>query len=456
MRKPPKGWCLHPLRQLPARPGTLRCCRMVGTKIQGDPALIEPGQDILDAIDTVEPFIRVDRVSASAAFVLVVVAWLFGLREGNFLLYIAVSIAALVICLNVALEALEHQKVLRALSLAAVGNWIVAITVGGTVPQLWPVMIMTALLPVILATPFLDTRALVGFLVAAAVVVSLVATAGLLNDDGGVVPDLEDELELLLVIGAVIALVAPTALVVRNNNRLLQGRLASMRVLNSQLVTSRSELAESRTRVVEASDIERRRIERDLHDGAQQQLVSLGVRLRLLESTIGPDHELAPHVITLISEADEAIEELRRLAHGIYPPLLEASGLAPALQAAARRSGLSVETDLAEMDRLGTTQERALYFVALEALTNAAKYAPDSDVKLSLLRTQEGIELTVRDNGPGFDIGAQSSRHGIHNMSDRVAAVGGDLRIETSPGRGTAVIASIASETAERVEAAHQ
>ena len=404
-------------------------------------------QESREALATIEPFLRLDRISACGGLAVVIGAWALGIGESHLLLFAAGSILILVVLLTLALQSLARAEVLRSLTLATIGNWLVAVTIAWVVPQLWPVMIMTVLMPIVLTTPFVQTRDLVGLLVGAAVVVSLVSAAGLLNDDGGVVPDLEDELELALVIGAVIALTAPIALIVRNNNELLQSRLRSLSAMNAKLDESRQELAASRRRVVEAGDVERRRIERDLHDGAQQRLVSLGVRLRLLDSMTGPTHELNGSILTLIAEADEAIEELRQLAQGIYPPLLETSGLAPALQVAARRSGLSIDTELEDIGRLQPNHERALYFVALEALTNAAKYAPDADVHLQLAIENSSVHLTVRDNGPGFDMTADDRKHGTYSMSDRVASVGGEFRIDAAPGAGTAVIARIPHET---------
>ncbi len=396
-----------------------------------------------EARTTIEPFLRLDRVSAFGGLFVVLVAWAFGLRRDGLLLVVAASVVGLIALLTAALRALDADAVVRALALATIGNWVVAVVVASTVPQLWPVMIMVTLMPVVLASPFLGKRPLVVLLSAAAATVSVVSAAGLLNDDGGVVPDLEDEFELLLVIGAGVALTVPIALIAHNTNRLLQDRLQSLEALNVELEASRRELAASRSRVVVASDAARRQIERDLHDGAQQRLVALGVRLRLLESIIGPDHDLHDDLRRLVNEADGAVEELRMLAHGIYPPLLETSGIGPALQVAARRSGPGVGADVAVGQRLETGHERALYFVALEALTNAAKYAPGSAVTLRLTEEDGVSVLTVRDDGPGFDVGTVGPGNGTHNMRDRMAAVGGELRIESVPGGGTTVVARL-------------
>lgn len=402
-----------------------------------------PRDDDDHGFDAIESFLRIDRIGAIGGVVVVVIAWLLGIGEEELLLVPAVTIIALVVLLTLGLRALAAGAVLRALALAITGNWLVALSVAFAVPQLWPVMIMTVLMPVVLATPFTDGKGVVTLLAAASVTLAAVSAIGLTNDDGGVVPDLEDELELGLVIGAVLAISIPVTLVAWNNNKILQSQLRQLQVVNGQLDASRGELAASRRRVVEAADSARQRIERDLHDGAQQRLVSLGVRLRLLESTVGPDDALGDSITSLISEADGAIDELRQLAHGIFPPLLESSGLAAALRAAGRRSGLSVDASIGDVDISNPFEKRALYFVGLEALANAAKYAPDANVTLRLSEDGDLVALEVADDGPGFDIDNISRRNGTDNMRDRMAAVGGTLSIESVPGQGTTVRALV-------------
>lgn len=407
----------------------------------------EPEELETQDLSVIESFLRIDRVGAAASVVVVTGGWILGIGETNLLLTTIAAIIALLAALSIALARLDPDRVSFSLTLATVGNWLVALNVAFVVPQLWPVMIMTVLMPVVLATPFLGKQQLIALLVATAAMMALVSATGLTNDDGGVVPDLEDGLELLLVVSAVMVISIPITLVAWNNNRLLQGRLGLLRELNQELTISRSELAESRRRVVDAGDTERRRIERDLHDGAQQRLVSLGVRLRLLEATTGPDHELASNVQILIEEANEAVDELRSLAQGIYPPLLESSGVAAALRAAARRSGLDISADLDDVGRLGAVRERALYFVGLEALTNAAKYAADSEVTVLLASRTHGVILEIRDNGPGYDPHGPLDKNGIDNMGDRMAAVGGTLTITSSPGNGTSIVAQLPANT---------
>ena len=168
-----------------------------------------------------------------------------------------------------------------------------------------------------------------------------------------------DEFELILVVGALMAQILPVTLVVWQMNDLQQRNLADSRALNRELRDSEARLAVSRRRVVDAADAERRRIERNLHDGAQQRLVALGVRLRLLEEQVSGDAELASTVGGLVGELEGAVDEVRELAHGIYPPLLRSQGLVAALRAVARRSASPVETDLATIERLDESSETA-------------------------------------------------------------------------------------------------
>lgn len=407
--------------------------------------------------EAIASFLHIDRIGAAAGGVIVTVATII-LRRPLLLLPV-IAIFSLVVALTVAQRALEAGLVHRSLALAVLGNWFTALAVAIAIPQLWPVMVITILVPVVLATPHLDNRQLsllVGGAVASAISVTLI---GLLGDDGGALPDLDDGYEMALIVGALVAHVIPSALIVWNNNRIQSDAMDRLTTLNLELEASGEALATSRQRVVEAADGERRRLERDLHDGAQQHLVALGVRLRLLEDTIGAGHELHGTVTDLIGAADEAVEELRRLAHGIYPPLLESSGLAPALGATARQSGLDVDAQLADIGRLDPAIERALYFTALEALSNAAKHAPGATVNLRLSTVDQSlandapaaddgptmepltVQLVVQDDGPGFDADEVFANHGTNNMGDRLAVIGGTLSIESSPGAGTTVTA---------------
>ena len=200
------------------------------------------------------------------------------------------------------------------------------------------------------------------------------------------------------------------------------------------------ELRASRARIVATADAARRQIERDLHDGAQQQLVALAVNLRLVRDIMTDDPAVAgPMLDELAQNLKDAIAELRNLAHGIYPPLLVDNGLGEALRAAAARSPVDVEVQAENLGRYPSEVEAAVYFCCLEALQNAAKHAPDAHVTVRVREEGEGLLFDLVDDGPGFDIEAKGRGHGFINMSDRVGAIGGRVRWESSPGAGTRV-----------------
>jgi signal transduction histidine kinase len=204
------------------------------------------------------------------------------------------------------------------------------------------------------------------------------------------------------------------------------------------------ELRASRQRLVAAQDEERRRLERDIHDGAQQQLVALAVRLRLAETMTERDPAKARELLGGIrGAAQEALDDLRDLARGIYPPLLADKGLPAAIEAQARKSVVPVVVDTDGVGRYPQEAEAAAYFCILEALQNAAKYAGASRVLVGL-RAEDGVlRFTVEDDGPGFDPQATPRGSGLQNMTDRVEALGGSLQVRSAPGEGTTVIGLI-------------
>lgn len=207
------------------------------------------------------------------------------------------------------------------------------------------------------------------------------------------------------------------------------------------------DVAASRKRLVSAADNARKKIERDLHDGAQQRLVALRVKLELAREALAEDPAAAPEVVARFGpEVDEIIEEVRALAHGIYPPLLVSGGLAEALRGAALRSPLPVTVEADEIGRLRSEIESAVYFCGMEALQNVAKHAAGaSRVTLRLWR-DDGIRIEVRDDGSGFEAGSASTGSGITGMRDRLEAQGGWLRVDSEIGRGTRVTGCVPTE----------
>ena len=218
--------------------------------------------------------------------------------------------------------------------------------------------------------------------------------------------------------------------------------------MTERLATHDAEMRASRARIVAASDEARRNVERDLHDGAQQYLVLLQLRLgqarRILETD--PD-EAATAIDESIEELGHALAELRDLAHGIYPAVLESDGLPGALQAAAERSSMPVSINADGVGRYAQELEAAVYFCCLEALQNAAKHAGD-DTKVSVRLSQADghVEFEVEDDGRGYESATIGPSAGLQNMADRIGALGGDLQIESSPGVGTTVCGAVPME----------
>jgi signal transduction histidine kinase len=200
------------------------------------------------------------------------------------------------------------------------------------------------------------------------------------------------------------------------------------------------ELRASRQRLVAAQDEERRRLERDIHDGAQQQLVALAVKIRLARTMAGRDVEKAQALMEeLQGETQEALENLRDLARGIYPPLLADKGLAVALEAQARKVPFPVRVEPNGVGRYQAEAEATAYFCVLEALQNAAKYAEASSAVVRLGQEDGRLVFTVTDDGKGFDPATTPRGSGLQNMADRLEALGGLLEIRSSRGEGTTV-----------------
>jgi signal transduction histidine kinase len=211
--------------------------------------------------------------------------------------------------------------------------------------------------------------------------------------------------------------------------------------LHAELRSHVDELRESRARIVEAGDSERRRLERNLHDGAQQRLVSIALQLRLVEAKLRTDPDAAAPIVALVrDELTEALQELRELARGIHPAILSEHGLGPALEAVAGRSHVPVQLS-APVERLPASVEAAIYYVVSEALTNVAKYAQASSVTVEIARTDGRAVVAVADDGIG---GADpDGGSGLRGLADRVAALGGRLHVDSEPSRGTRIHADI-------------
>ena len=202
------------------------------------------------------------------------------------------------------------------------------------------------------------------------------------------------------------------------------------------------ELHESRARIVAAGDAERRRLERNLHDGAQQHLVALAVKVRLARDAVEDDPADAMSLLDeLRTDLQDAIAELRALAHGIFPPLLVSGGLTHALPAAASRATLPATVDCVDIDRYEPELEAAVYFCCVEAMQNASKHAGEgAKIALRVWHDEGALHFTVADDGVGFDAnGSLVKGHGFINMADRLGAMQGSLEVHSKIGEGTCI-----------------
>jgi signal transduction histidine kinase len=225
------------------------------------------------------------------------------------------------------------------------------------------------------------------------------------------------------------------------------------RRLEHDLLDSVDALRASQRRLVGAASAERRKIERDLHDGVQQKLVALRIQLELARDLAREGRGLTYRLTGLAADFDAALDELRSTAHGIYPPLLADEGLEAALREVARRSSLPLTVDLADVGRLSEDRETAIYYCCLEALQNVAKHAGDDAAAfLRLWRDRTAVRFAVSDNGVGFvPRPATQGGAGLTNMVDRIGAVGGTLNVRSTPGEGTTILGAVAVETSDRI-----
>jgi signal transduction histidine kinase len=204
---------------------------------------------------------------------------------------------------------------------------------------------------------------------------------------------------------------------------------------------AREQLAASRARIVEAADAARRRIERDLHDGAQQRLVAVALSLRLLETRLEPDSAATHELAVVRAELDAALVELRELARGIHPSILTDRGLEAALAALSGRSTVPVELHVNGCGELPLSVQTTAYFVIAEALTNASRHAHSELVEVRVAADEGRVTVEVRDDGSGGVDPARGS--GLTGLADRVSALGGTLEIDSPLGAGTTVRARI-------------
>jgi signal transduction histidine kinase len=348
-------------------------------------------------------------------------------RSPWFLPLIAGGIAQCVV-LGVALRLARRGRYRQSITLVCIGNWAAVLLITFIVPNLLPVMVLAALVPVVFAERYVSSqRGLVFTLITVGCVLALAALARF-QDITHLAAHSPHAIESAF-INLVLPMIAVYILVIAWNNA-------------TALRESESMLTERAARLVTAADEERRRLERDLHDGAQQHLVALALLIQLARTA---EHDRYQPLLTEASGLlGTAIDEIRRFAQGIYPELLVSGGLAQALPAVAAHTAVPVKLNMQGLGRYPAATEAALYFCCSEALQNAAKHGgPDTTATITAHADDRRLTLTISDTGRGFDPATTGT--GLTNMTDRLLAIGGDLVIDTVPGRGTRVTAAIAT-----------
>jgi signal transduction histidine kinase len=378
-------------------------------------------------------FIQLNLLASVASVGLLVGIWLGVVRSGWLLLLVA-AIAWVAAVLAYARTQVRAGRRARAVVCTAGASLVVTPVVVAIVPEMLAPLALVVLLQVVLATDFVSERQFAR--VIGASFVTLLVTAALGRTEGA--RDLVDEVPDLMV-DVVVVIAVPAV-----------GALVALLVWQhrTRLADQTWELRLSRSRLTTAADRERRRLERDLHDGAQQQLVAATVQLPAIKSLVqqGRVDEAGQAVDRVEQRLRGAIDDLRRLARGLYPPVLASRGLADALDEVAATLANPVVTKLGPVPRLAPEVETAVYFCCLEALQNASKHAgPDTTLTIELARRGDAVAFAVADDGPGFDPRAVAARAGagLVNMVDRISAAGGTLSIQAGPGAGTVVAGSV-------------
>jgi signal transduction histidine kinase len=389
-------------------------------------------------------FIRLDIVVTlvSTVFLLVVHVTV---SESWYVLLLAGCVAAAAALMAVGLVPLRRGDVHGALLWLAVANWAISIVVVAFAPFGMPIVLVVALLPVALAVTFVDRSTLRHYVIVTVIVATLVVQLGTLQEFTGITDDLPGWVPTLTTLVFTPVMAGLIAVIVYQTIDTLTSALEGA-------VASRDALARAQARIVTAADESRRRIERDLHDGAQQRLTALAIGLgRRHARAVRDGRPDADELAELREHLADARSELRRLAHGLYPSSLAIQGLEAALRSEADRIDLPVEVTAVLGRAVPEPIQAATYFCCLEAIQNALKHSDASEVRVEVRTTDDGrsLEFRVVDDGTGFDPAGSTLGHGFDNMRDRVGAFGGTIELTSVPGTGTAVRGHVPLDTAD-------
>lgn len=391
-----------------------------------------------EALDYLVANLKTDQFWTCVASAVFLVAPFFGINSWGYVL--GACGFGLVLFRTLAFRHYRRGDVTGGLLIVIAGTWASTIWIVWIVPEALGITMVSILGPIMLSTLYLPAR-LVSRVIGAGVLVAFVNAALAFGQDGARFQD--DVASWAFNTTLVIYLAAHVLLWTidaRESNRIRQATVERLVAANVDLRQADTLLRESRRRLVVAGDQERVRIERNLHDGAQQRLVALAMQLNLSRQMA--EKGTAPTAESLgdfHAAALDAVEELRELAQGVYPAVLAERGLTDALRAVARRSAQTVTVEGPDRIDLPADDAAAVYFVCLEAIQNAAKHAPATTVAVTIESQDGDLDVEVRDDGPGFDADRVRTSRGMANMRDRIAALGGTLSVDSTPGAGARV-----------------
>lgn len=396
-------------------------------------------------------FIVLDVAISALATSFTLAVYLFVERNAWLLLSAALAGTG-ALTMAAGLRPLARGAATKALWFLVVGNWGVALTTAFVATFAWPVQVIAAVLPIVVAVPYVTPLQLRLMILGAVGVATATASLGLLQDYSGLsdeVPQWSRDAVLILFTPGMAVLItqagARTAETLRESLQLSLEANIGLTESEALLASQAEMLRSSRSRIVAAADSERRRIERDLHDGAQQRLVGLSLQLSLAREQVVSDPAAAQHTLDRIrEEVRHAQDDMRNLVRGLYPPVLTQHGLASAIRSVVGQIDNPLHSEIDDVGRFDPEIESALYFVCLEAVQNISKHAgADALVTVNLSAFEAEVRLEVIDDGAGFDPGEAGTGSGLANMADRMGAAGGRVRVVAAPGEGSRVTAVV-------------
>lgn len=395
---------------------------------------------------------RTEQIASWIAATGVVVLALVFEEPWGLLLGVGVGLMAIVRLPSFA--AVDRNDVAGAMWWEAAGTWGIALIVVGVIPDATPIMVLNLIGPLVTGAVYLDVPQMRRLIAAGVVVAVALGVLGFRSEGTGIedaIPEWSFQV-IMIVYLALHVIVMSASLSAANRVRL--ATLDAVVDANEALVRADADLRESRRRVISAGDRERVRIERNIHDGAQQRLVALAVQLQLSSQLARHGNPITPEQLdALQAESREALEELRELARGIYPSVLTERGLEDALRSVARRSPNPVEVAYDCAAVLSPEDAAAIYFICLEALQNVAKHAgAQATARVEVDARRDGLTVSIIDDGLGCEPSRVGSSRGVLNMADRAGALGGELTVESAPGEGTRITMLLPHPSAVNVD----